>query len=243
MAFYLFGGFGILLAVICFFRIKEYRVLQNVTTNAETHKSIREVLKIFFKKPTAILLTLAFAGMQFAGVGFLIWTPTFLIEKYSFSLARAGFDSTFYIHAAAFAGVMVGAGIADKMTKKVIGVRGLVQMIGLLLGIPFIILIGKSNSLFITYLALTVFGFSRGIYDSNIFAALYDVIDIPYRATGGGLMLMVAFIVGSMAPFILGILKPIYGLSNGLAFLSVGFLFAAVCILIALIFFYKKDRV
>lgn len=242
-AFYLFGGFGIILAIILYFRLKDSKVLPNASGTYESKKTIKEVLKVFFSKPTALLLTFAFAGMQFTAVGFLTWMPTFLHEKYSFSLARAGFDSTFFHHAAAFIGVIIGARIADKLAHKITGIRGLVQMIGLLIGVPFITIIGNSDSLLIIYSALAIFGFSRGIYDSNLFAALYDVIEIPYRATATGLMLMFGFIVAATAPYTLGILKPVFGLANGLAFLSVGFLFSSLCILIALIFFYKKDKV
>ncbi|MCE5345520.1 MAG: MFS transporter [Bacteroidales bacterium] len=243
VSFYVFGGFGILIAIVLNFRLKDSVVIEKSDVASEPPKSVLEVLKVFFTKPTALLLTLAFAGMQFAGVGFLTWTPTFLHEKFNFSLARAGFDSTFYLNVAAFIGVMIGARIADKLAQKVVGIRAIVQMIGLLIGIPFIIIIGKSNSLFFLYSALAFFGLSRGMFDSNIFAALYDVIEIPYRSTATGIMLMFAFVVGSASPYVLGILKPIFGLSNGLAFLSIGFIFAVICILIALIFFYKKDKV
>jgi len=242
-AFFLFGGFGIILATIFYFRLKDSKVLLKTAEKPEDKKSVKEALKIFFNKPTAILLALAFAGMQFAGVGFLTWMPTFLHEKFSFSLTRAGFDSTFYHFVAAFFGVLTGARISDLLAKKYFGIRGFVQMLGLLIGAPFIIMIGKSDSILMIYLALALFGFCRGIYDSNIFAALYDVIEIPYRASATGIMLMFAFIVGSASPLVLGILKPIFGLSNGLAFLSVSFLFGAACIFVALIFFYKKDRV
>lgn len=242
-AFYLFGGFGIILTIVFYFRVKDSKVLLNAVINTDSKKSVKEVLKVFFTKPTAILLALAFAGMQFAGVGFLTWMPTFLHEKYNFSLARAGFDSTFYHFIAAFFGVIIGARIADKLAQKYFGIRGFIQMVGLLIGAPFIFIIGKSDSLIIIYIALTMFGLCRGAYDSNIFAALYDVIEMPYRATATGIMLMFAFVVGSASPYVLGILKPIYGLSNGLAFLSISFLFAAACILIALIFFYKKDKI
>jgi MFS transporter, Spinster family, sphingosine-1-phosphate transporter len=243
MAFYLFGGVGILLAVVFYFRIKDSKVLLNAIERNKSDKGIKEVLKVFFTKPTAILLALAFAGMQFAGVGFLTWMPTFLVEKFDFSLSRAGFDSTFYHFIAAFFGVIIGARIADKLAHKYFGIRGFVQMMGLLIGAPFIFIIGKSDSLLMIYFALAMFGICRGVYDSNIFAALYDVIEIPYRASATGIMLMFAFVVGSLSPYLLGIIKPIYGLSNGLAFLSLSFLFAAACILVALIFFYKRDKI
>jgi sugar phosphate permease len=243
MAFYLFGGFGVVLAGVLLFRLKDSLVLRRTAEAPVIEANIRNVLAVFFKKPTALLLALAFAGMQFTGVGFITWMPTYLHENFGFSLARSGFDSTFYHHVAAFIGVIIGARIADKLAQRIIGIRGLVQMIGLVIGAPFIYALGNSDSLMVLYTAMTLFGLCRGLYDSNIFAALYDVIEVPYRSTATGMMLMFAFIVGSVAPYVLGVLKPIFGLSNGLAFLSVAYLFASMCILIALIFFYKKDRI
>ncbi len=241
-AFYLFGGLGIVLAIIIWFRLKNSLVM-NIEKPVPESKNIRDVLKLFLSKPTAILLTLAFAGMQFTGIGFLTWMPTFLHEKYSFSLARAGFDSTFYHHVAAFIGVLIGARIADNLAQKYSGIRGFVQMTGLLMAIPFIIIIGRSDSLLIIYSALAIFGFSRGFYDSNLLAALYDVIEGPYRSTATGFLLMFGFIVAASSPYILGVIKPLFGLADGLAFLSVGFIFSSACIAIALIFFYRKDSI
>jgi len=196
---------------------------------------------LFFKKPTALLLTLAFAGMVFVNVGFMTWMPTYLHEKFGFSLARSGFDATFYHYLAAFFGVLLGASIADRYCRKVTGMRGWVQACGLLLGAPFIFLLGVGNSPWFIYMSLAIFGLFRGIYDSNIFAALYDVVEPRVRSTATGLMLMFAFVTGASAPYILGKIKPLLGLSWGLSALSVVYIFSAVCILIAVRFFYKKD--
>lgn len=242
-AFYMFGGFGIILAFILYFRMKDTLVIHIRENNPDSKKSLKEVLSVFFKKPTALLLTIAFSGMNFVGIGFITWMPTYLHEKFNFSLARAGFDATFYHHIAAFVGVISGAWIADKLAYKIIGVRGLVQMVGLLIGAPFIYLMSKSDSILIIYVALSIFGLCRGIYDSNIFAALYDVIEVPFRSAATGFMLTFAFIIGSISPLVLGIIKPSLGLSNGLALLSVVYIFSALCILVALLFFYKKDRI
>jgi sugar phosphate permease len=203
---------------------------------------MKESLIAFFRKPTAILLAIAFSGMNFVGIGFITWMPTFLHEKYQFSLARAGFDATFYHHAAAFAGVMIGARIADRLARKIIRIRGLVQMAGLLIGAPFIYLMSQSDSLFVIYTALALFGFCRGIYDSNIFAALYDVVEVPFRSAATGFILTFGFVVGSVSPYILGVLKPVFGLSNGMASLSIVYLFSSCCIFVAMVFFFKRDR-
>jgi sugar phosphate permease len=242
-AFYLFGGFGVILAIVLYFRLKDSIVIPKINEIIDPKKSIKEVLTVFFKKPTALLLAIAFGGMNFVGIGFITWMPTFLHEKFNFSLTRAGFDSTFYHHIAAFAGVIFGAWIADKFASKHYKIRMWVQMAGLFVGAPFIYLMSNSDSILILYVALSFFGFCRGVYDSNIFAALYDVIEVPYRSAATGFMLTFAFIFGSLSPLILGVIKPTLGLANGFALLSGVYVFSAFCILLAIMFFYKKDRI
>lgn len=240
IAFYVFGSIGIVLSLIIGIRLKDSRPIK---MREGGMVSIKEALLMFFKKPTALLLTFAFAGMVFVNVGFMTWMPTYLHEKFGFSLARSGFDATFYHYLAAFFGVLLGASIADRYCKKITGMRGLVQATGLLLGAPCIFLLGLGNTPFIIYLALALFGLFRGIYDSNIFAALYDVIGPRVRSTATGLMLMFAFVTGASAPYILGKIKPALGLAWGLSALSVIYIFSALCIFVAVRFFYKKDLI
>ena len=242
IAFYIFGGFGILLSLLIGLRLKDSFPVRTMG-NANSKVPIIDALSMFFKKPTALLLSLAFAGMVFVNVGFLTWMPTYLHEKFGFSLARSGFDATFYHFVAAFFGVLLGASIADRYCQKVTGMRGIVQATGLLLGAPFIFLLGIGNSPFVIYVLLALFGLFRGIYDSNIFASLYDVIEPKFRSTATGLMLMFAFVIGSSAPYILGKIKPVLGLDWGLSALSVVYVFSALCIFIAVRFFYKKDTI
>lgn len=240
IAFYIFGGFGIILSLVIAARLKDSRPAATSEDGGNTIH-IREALAMFFKKPTALLLTAAFAGMVFVNVGFMTWMPTYLHEKFGFSLARSGFDATFYHYIAAFVGVLLGARVADRYCREITGMRGIVQGTGLLLGAPFIFLLGIGNTPFIIYLALALFGIFRGIYDSNIFAALYDVVEPRFRSTATGLMLMFAFVTGASAPYILGSIKPVLGLAWGLSALSVVYIFSACCIFIAVRFFYKND--
>ncbi len=240
IAFYIFGGIGIILSLIIAARLKDSHPLTG-NGRGEGTILIGDALGMFFKKPTAILLTVAFAGMVFVNVGFMTWMPTYLHEKFGFSLARSGFDATFYHYVAAFVGVLFGASVADRYCRKITGMRGIVQGTGLLLGAPFIFLLGFGSTPFAIYLGLAFFGLFRGIYDSNIFAALYDVVEPKFRSTATGLMLMFAFVTGASAPYILGKIKPVLGLAWGLSALSAVYVFAALCIFIAVRYFYKND--
>ena len=83
--------------------------------------------------------------------------------------------------------------------------------------------------------------FFRGIYDSNLYAALFDVIEPDLRASSVGIMTAFAFLVGALAPLVLGFLKADYGLAFGISFLSVFYLFGALAIFVAIKFFFLKE--
>ena len=241
MAFYVFGGFGIVLAFVLHKRLADPAARKAGRTAPAQAAGVKESLIAVFRKPSVILLALAFSGMNFTGVGFLVWMPTFIHEKYGFSLSRAGFDATFYHHIAAFFGVLVAARITDRLTDKIKGIRAIVPMLGLFAGAPFIYLMGRSGSLLVLYVTLVLFGLFRGVYEANLWASLYDIVDVRYRSAATGFMLCFGLFIGALAPYILGLMKPVFGLAHGFACLSAVYVFSAICILIAVLFFYKKD--
>lgn len=237
-AFYLFGALGIILAIIILVRIRKdspAQVIEKV--------SIIQTAKVIAKKPTIILLTAAFACMVFVNVGYLTWMPTLLAEKFGLSLTQAGFSSMFYHHLGAFTGVMIGGSIADKLSKINTRNRLVVQAVALLCGAPFIYWVGMAETQVVTYLALFAFGVFRGVYDSNIFASLFEVVKPAIRSSASGLMLMCAFLVGALAPYMLGVLKPVLGLSKGMSWLWVSYFLGAMFIFLAIAYFFKRDRV
>ncbi len=241
VTFYLFGGIGLLLAVLLCIRFRHVSKGQEITILKKV--SWLAGIKGLLEKPTAVLLTLAFGCMVFVNVGYLTWTPTFLHEKFNLSLPSAGFSSMFYHHVFAFAGVLAGGKISDHLAKKDQVARLKIQFWGLLLGAPFIYLLGMADSLMWVSVALGFFGFFRGIYDSNIYASLYAVIDPPIRASVSATMIMFAFIIGAFAPYTLGVLKPTLGLSSGIALLSAAYFLGAILIWLAIKFTLVKDQV
>jgi sugar phosphate permease len=203
---------------------------------------VKESFIYFFSNPTALLLTLAFAGVIFAAVGYLTWAPTFLFEKYNYPLAKAGFYSMIFFHAGAFVGVLLGGKISDMLVLKNKNARMIILGSALLAGIPFIIWMGQASGPVSMFTAMILFGIFRGIYDSNNYAALFDVINPKYRSTAVGFEAMGGFIIGSIAPILMGYLKPSIGLSGGLSFLSVGYLVAGCAVFLALRFFFANDH-
>ncbi|MDO5553843.1 MAG: MFS transporter [Planctomycetia bacterium] len=252
VAFYCFGTIGIIwaLAILLLFRNdrRDLLVLQRRASMSDASSDnalgLRSVLAAILSRPTFYLLALAFGGMCFVNVGFLTWMPRYLIQEFNVEGAKAGFDATFYHHVTAYVSVFIAAAISDSLALRIPAIRMVMEFIGLLLGAPFIWLMGYSDSLVVVYLALAGFGLFRGIYDSNLFAAMFDVIEPRFRATASGIMLAFAFVIGSLAPWILALLaESLHGdFGPGLASLAYVYLGSAFLILLATLLFYKRDR-
>lgn len=88
---------------------------------------------------------------------------------------------------------------------------------------------------------MLAFGLCRGIYDSNLFASLFDVVAPRYRASASGLMLCFAFIIGSTSPMVLGWIRDHFGMGYGIASLSGFYLLGGVIILFGRNLFFKRD--
>lgn len=237
-AFYGFGAAGIVLAFVL---LKRLRPDVPAVRTALVRPSFLQTALVIYRKPTVWCLTLGFACMVFVTVAFQTWMPTFLFEKFGLSLTEAGFYALVFHHIGAFVGVLLGGNLADRFARSQPRNRLVVHGLGLLLAVPFIVWVGQGTSLVGVYAALTLFGLFRGVYDSNIFAALYEVVPVARRATASGLLLMFAFLIGAIAPYLLGVLKPTLGLSLGFSSLAAVYGLGGLLILGAAYWFFKKD--
>lgn len=259
--FYTFGSFGLLMAAVVAMRLRNEHRDADIpacgspacdsdknacaTIRLAEDRSVRlaEVLRAVLRTRTLYFLSLAFGGMVFAGVGYMTWMPTFLYEKFHLSVKDAALNSMLYHYLFAFIGVMVGGRVSDRLAARRPTIRMEMEYLGLLLGAPFIWLMGTSGNITMVYVALAGFGFFRGIYDSNLFAALFDVIPPRYRSSATGLMLCCAFTVGATSPVLLGYVKQHISLGAGLASLAFVYLAGAALVYVATRTCFPKDFV
>ena len=80
----------------------------------------------------------------------------------------------------------------------------LVQVGGLLVGAGFVFLVGATKTVGVLLTAMVLFGLCKGFYDSNIFAAIYDVVDPRVRGSAAGLMNTVGWGGGALGPLAVG---------------------------------------
>ena len=114
-------------------------------------------------------------------------------------------------------------------------------MLGLAAAVPFILLMANAGSLPLCCVAMGLFGFFRGVYDSNILAALFDVIPSRCHATASSLMLACAATMGSAAPTVLGWIGDHASLRSGFASLAAFYFAGAVALAVARVFFLSKE--
>lgn len=248
-AFYIFGAVGVVHGIVMIFRLKDKPGEEKGHRDTgekeqrDTAERVRvgEALKILFKTPTALMLTIGFSGLIFVLTGYLTWTPTYLYEQFGMSLSQAGFHSMLYTHLFAFIGIVFAGRYSDKLSLRNPANRILMQGIGLILAVPFIIFIGTSGGLVLVYVGLAGFGFTRAFFDANTWAVLYDVIPKKYQSSASGMMLMIGFGVGSLSPLILGALKPVIGLSKGISLLSIVWVLCGGLMIYAFKYSYNRD--
>ena len=242
MSFRVFGLAGMILSPVFFIRTGKL-VTQTVPYDKnKIKKTFSEGFKVL-GKPTAVTLIIAFSCLVFVNVGYLTWMPVYLVQKFGLSVTDAGFSALAYHHIGAFIGVMFGARIADRKALIDPRKRLNIQSIALLAGIPFIIMMGLGESKLSVYLSLTLFGLMRGVYDSNHFASMYEVVQPELRSTATGFMLMFAFLSSAFAPILLAFLKSEVGLSYGFACLSFFYLMGAFSIAVGVKMFFRKDYI
>ncbi len=236
-AFWLFGAAGLVIGGTIGCRLQPE---PPVPPRARSHPF--SVLMTLVRRPTVLLLALGFACMVFVNVGYLTWAPTFLYQRFGLSLANAGFSSMFYHHLGAFFGVLAGGHLSDLLARGRPVFRLELQAAALLMGSPFIYMIGRDQRLPAVYMAMAGFGFFRGIYDANIYAALYEVIEPRFHASAAAVIIVFAFTAGAFAPVALGGAKELIGLGSGLAWLAPVYLIAGTSIFVAAQWFFQKDR-
>jgi MFS family permease len=211
-AFYFFGGAGIVLALILYRCLLEPARGQAdpETTPENGHGAVpaplnwREVSRVVFQNPIALLLLGAFLGANFVAAIFLTWTPTFLVEKFHFQLASAGLSGSVFINLASAVSVPIGGWLADRWSRRHAGGRMLVQALGLLAGSVFVFLVGTTSQVSVLLVVMTLFGLCKGVYDSNIFASIFDVVAPRARGTAAGIMNTVGWGGGALGPLAVG---------------------------------------
>lgn len=238
-AFWVFGVIGLLWTLVLVLFLKD---TPNVGGKGEV--SVKKALAAFFSKPTALWMMAALGFYFFALYGVKLWTPVFMMRAFpEMAPLTAVFHGVFWFYLGAFIGVTLAGRYSDKMKPKKPTIRFIVELAGILLCIPFILIMSRATGLTVMIITILLFGFATGVYDSNLYAALLEVIDPKYRAMATGIFGSGGCLFGALGPLVMGVLSDAFSIRTAFASLVIFALAGAVCIIIALVFTAKKDMV
>jgi len=233
-SFIVFGGLGIILGFVL------SRLLLEPQRSSAQRLPLLRIISITARTPIVMLLMLAFLCANFVAMVLLSWMPSFLVDKFELSLSMAGLAATAYAQLASMVGAPLGGWLADRLRARTRAGRVIVQAVGVLGGAPFVFLCGQTQSVVWLGVALTAWGFCKGLYDANIFASVFDVIHPEARGTMAGFMNMVGWLGGgASAPLVIGLIARSYGLSLAISSAALVYLLAAAFLLAACILFVR----
>ena len=231
-SFVVFGGLGILLGLLLNRWLVE-------PTRGESDAAARSNASLNI---TAVLLLAAFLCANFVALVLLSWMPAFLYDKFHLSLAASGLTATLFVQLASMLGSPAGGWWADVLRRKMAGGRMVVQAVGLAAGAPFVVLCGWTRSVALLMVALTAWGFFKGIYDANIFASIYDVIPAEARGRAAGFMNMAGWLGGGIAPVAVGFVAKRSSLSVAIMLAATVYVAGAILLSVAAIRMRSKPK-
>src|SRR5262249_36367682 len=162
--FYFFGAAGIALALVLYRGLREPArgaaddpACEDAKEAAVRPLSVNEIATALLRKPTALLLLGAFMAADFVAAIFLVWTPTFLGEKFHFRLTMAGFSGSVFINVASAVSVPLGGWVADRLAARLTSGRILVQAGGLLVGSVFVFGVGWASTAGLLLIMMSLF--------------------------------------------------------------------------------------
>lgn len=223
-AFWLFGAFGILWSL----GLQKTLKADFVTGKSDGDRpTFADAFAAFWKKPTAILLVLAFGMFIYVNLGIYLWAPTYLIRTFNgLSLAAAAFHAVFWSSVGSMIGLLLTARIVDWLSRRRRPARFEVTILGMALCALTVLGVALAPTLVGCCVGLFMFGFARGVLECTVYPAMFDVIVPQFRAACTGIAGCWAFMFGSMAPAVLGWVSQNFTLRVGLvsltAFVAVG---------------------
>ena len=133
---------------------------------------------------------------------FLTWLTDFVYTKFGLSITYSAIVANIFT-LASLVGALSGGVFAD-LAARWPGGRIRVQALGLFVGAPFIYMVGTASTIPLLIVGMIAVGLSKGFYDANIFASVYDVVPAKMRGTTAGLMNTIGWAFASLGPWAIG---------------------------------------
>jgi len=210
-AFLWLGAPGLALALLFILTVRE-----PPRAAAPPKTSIRDVFGVLIGKPAFWWMVGGISFSAFAGYGFGVWKPTFLMRVHEFSLKGAGFAVGFVNLFTGIASSMLGGWLADRLAKR--DPRGPMRLAALsaLLALPFTLAFLFCPNPWIALLVVAPLGVVGGMWPPPTYAGSQNLVPAHMRALTTAIMLFFLNGVGlGLGPWLIGELSDRLSLEYG----------------------------
>ncbi len=198
-------------------------------------------VEVLAKIPSYRFLCAVFTAFTFALWLLYTWLPNFMYEKFSLSLANAGFEATAYLQSATLVGMLGGGWMADWLYRRTKAARSWLVCAGLLCCAPCVHLIGNTDSLFLTRLAAVGFGLSGGLCIANFMVSAFEVVPANIQASSVGCLNFIGSFASGFAALLGGMWKRSVGIHLMLSYTALVCFLAALLYIFGIRFYFQRD--
>lgn len=239
--FSVFGVVGIVYAIVLLLLLRDAPREGVAAKIAPDAKTVAPVENVTFGAALKSLLAnfeflkaMAFFGLLgIAGWGIIGWLPTYFQERFNLTQGTAGFSATGYLNGAAFGGVLLGGFLADRWARTNPRGRIYVPAIGLCFAAVGVVALSVADVFAVAIAGIVVYGITRNFTDANMMPILCMIADPRYRATGYGLLNLLACIIGGVGIYAGGALRDMHIPLNSM------FLFMGGCLCVCAVLLFK----
>ncbi|MSO21821.1 MAG: MFS transporter [Acidobacteria bacterium] len=239
------GGAGFVVAVVCYFLLYDKpRRIPGSAGERESDvpalppwKAVASVLRV----PCYLFLAGQVMLVSFGSWIFSNWMPLFFAERFNMGLAGAGFSATFALQAGSVLGILGGGLISDRIARRHLKRRMLMQACCNLLSAPFLLAFVWTDSFSAITVSIFLFSLVKALGGANENPVLCDVLNARQRATAIGISNLTSSLMGGLGILIAGCLKSIFGLSAVFAGISAIVVLSGLLLLVGYRFFLEKD--
>ena len=244
--FVVFGAAGLLLGIAFIWLLKDGDASPS-GRRAEGAGSLLDGFKAFFGCPSALLATTGFIAICCVNNTYITWAPKMFHERFGLDGATAGAHAMFYHHLVAFAAILFGGWVTDRLVARYPRFRLGFQIVALLLGAPALLLVGRCGT-FAAAMAMTAaYGLFRGLFEVNTHASVFDVVPARHRASVVGFMLLLAMGLGALfSGELMGWLFSSFGdraYSIAFSLMAATYAIAALMMSVSFFFTFRRDRI
>ena len=205
-AMFAFGTLGIAVVVGLYLCLREPDRIQRDVDRSE-RMSLAITLRAVLSVPSFLLLAVAYLLASNVWQQLNFFLPLHVYEHYQTNLAEAGRLSTLAPQIGTVIGLIVGGWLADRWTRYWIGGRFGVQILGLVIAAPAVLVIALVDSQLMIQLALVLCGIGIWLYIPNLWATTFEVVNPAARSTAIGLLNVIAGLLGSWPYLVVGWLR------------------------------------